>query len=201
MQARWSISLAAVGAALAFACGSSDDSGLGTSSGGTSGGGGSGNSTSGGSGGSGGSATGGTAGSGTGGGATGGTAGANTGGTAGTASGGSAGAGPLDCDGLEAAYAEALNAAKVCANGPDPVQPCSDKVPNELSCPCETFVNPANDEAVKTLESLTEQWDTKGCGKNVACPEIACPVPASGLCTNSGGKGTHCEDVSLNGGT
>lgn len=194
MQARWSISLAAVGAALAFACGGSDDSGLGsTSTGGSSGSGG----TS--SGGSGGSATGGTAGSGTGGTATGGTAGTAAGGTAGTASGGSAGAPPLDCGGLEAAYAEALEQAKVCANGPDPVIPCSEKVPNELACPCETFVNPGNSEAVTKLHDLEEQWKKQECGKNVPCPEIACPVPASAICSNSGGKGGHCEDVSLGG--
>lgn len=197
MQARWSISFAAVGAALAFACGSSDDSELGTSSGGTSGSGGSAGANSGG---SGGSTTGGSAGTGTGGTSTGGSAGTATGGSAGSATGGSAGAGPLDCGGLEAAYAEALEQAKACENGPDPVQPCSLQVPNELACPCETFVNPGNSEAVTKLEALKEQWETQQCGKNVACPEIACPVPASAICSSSGGKGSHCVDVSVGSG-
>lgn len=200
MKARWTVTLATLGA-LGFACGSSDDSGLGTSTGGSSSGGSnSGGSSSGGSssGGTGGSSTGGASGSGTGGTATGGTAGAATGGTAGAATGGSAGAGPVSCAELESAYAKALGEAKVCANGPDPVPPCSLEVPNELACPCETFVNPANSGAVSTLEALKEQWGKQQCGKNVACPEIACPVPASAICSSSGGKG-HCADVSLGG--
>jgi hypothetical protein len=194
MQARWSISLAAVGAALAFACGGDAESGLGNSSGGSSGSGGSAGSATGGASGSG---TGGTATGGSAGAATGGSAGAATGGSAGAATGGSAGAGPVTCADLESAYAKALDAAKLCANGPDPVQPCSELVPNELACPCETFVNPGNTEAVKTLHDLQDQWTKQDCGKNIACPEIACPVPASAICSSSGGKGSHCVDVSV----
>jgi hypothetical protein len=192
MKARWTFTLAALGA-LGFACGSSDDSGLGSTGAGGSA---SGGTTSGGSAGSstGGSSTGGS------GGATGGSAGTAAGGSAGSSTGGAAGSPPVTCDGLESAYEKALAEAKVCENGPDPVIPCSLIVPNELACPCETFVNPNNSRAVSLLESLKAEWDAHSCGKNVACPEIACPKPASGVCSNSGGKGGHCEDVSLSGG-
>jgi hypothetical protein len=50
---------------------------------------------------------------------------------------------------------------------------------------------------VKSLHDLQEQWTKQDCGKNVACPEIACPVPGSAICSSSGGKGSHCVDVSV----
>jgi hypothetical protein len=183
MHARWFLAVA-VGL-VALGCGSSDDSGLGGSGKGGSGG----SNT-------GGSSTGGASGSGTGGTATGGSAGTAAGGTAGHASGGTAGTSGGDCTGLEKEYASKLEEAKTCNSISGTLQ-CTKKMPNQLACPCETFVNAENAEAINALAALKTQWENQNCDENVFCPEIACQEPAGATCTNSDGKGSHCSDVDI----
>ncbi|MFH1131764.1 MAG: hypothetical protein V1754_10535 [Pseudomonadota bacterium] len=80
------------------------------------------------------------------------------------------------CEQIEVAYLKELPLAKKCTPGAG-IPQCSDKVENELSCPCPTFVNNAT-----VLNQLKAQWDGKGCISDKACPPIPCPDPTSAGC-------------------
>jgi hypothetical protein len=166
---RWLHVLSA--AALAVACG-----GKTAGAGGTGGAGGT-------CGGTGGTSTGGTS---TGGTSTGGTStgGTSTGGTSGTS-----------CAELEGMYAAALAEAKSCNSLINSLQ-CTQQVNDELACPCTTYVNPANADAMAMLAKAQEEWKLQGCGDNIGCPAIACPVPQGGGCVpnGAGGDADGCQD-------
>lgn len=198
------------GAALLLAaCGSSDDSGLGSGSGGSTNSGGAagasaGGASSGGAAGSGASAgmggMPGSGGMGTGGMGTGGmgTGGMGTGGmgTGGMGMGGMPGTGggpAVTCQELDAAYQKALADAKLCAKG-GATSPCTTKVDKDIACGCETFVNKNALTAIALMQQLQQSWNTKKCMK--PCPDIACLEPASAECTSSGtGNTGKCTDV------
>ena len=96
------------------------------------------------------------------------------------------------CQDLEMSYGEALRDAKRCE--PNGGNTCTELMQNELTCPCNTFVNGANDEALAELEDLQSQWLQAGCHNDILCPDIACAEPMSAECDSSGqGSGT-CRD-------
>src|SRR5690606_19360236 len=104
-------------------------------------------------------------------GAGGGQAGQGTGGDAG--GGGDAGSGGVSARCVELAdeYRTALERAKACNPSID-VEQCTEKVDDQLPCPCPTFINPNNTQAVAALEEAKEAWVAQGCGDDVACPAI-----------------------------
>ena len=163
----------------------------GTSSGGTSSGGtSSGGTSSGGAAGAAGTSTGGAAGAG--GGNTGGSGG--TSGTGGGNTGGTGGTGQLTCNQIAAEYLKTLAAAKAC-NAILGVVQCTSLVEDQLPCPCQTFVNPANTAEVKALQQLKAQWTAQKCSTGIICPAIACIPPASATCQASSGSTTgNCKD-------
>jgi hypothetical protein len=152
--------------------------------------GGSGGVTNGGSGGSG--ATGGSSTAGVGGGVAGAGGRTGSGGSAGTAgrmgSGGTAGAGGAPtptCEGLEEAYAEALESALACNPDIDSEQ-CTEHVPASLPCGCVIHVNPANEEALTEMKRLVSEHEKMGCV--TVCPALACSE-LEAICTTSGNGG------------
>ncbi|MEZ4224815.1 MAG: hypothetical protein R3B13_27935 [Polyangiaceae bacterium] len=167
-------------ATIGTACGSSEDSALGGSSG---------------AGGSGGSAAGagGVAGQGAASGA-GGSAGLATGGTAGKggAIGSGGNGGTQSCAQLEADYASALAQAKQC--DPTSLQ-CTQTVDSQLACPCPTFANPAQKEAMQKLAALSQKWSGANCGAGVSCPLVPCGNPASASCEVGGNAAASCSDA------
>jgi hypothetical protein len=130
--------------------------------------------------------TGGTGGAGGGtgqGGATGG-AGPGTGGTGGTG-----GAGGASCAQLQTEYASALARAKTCS--PNLASQCGKTAPDQLACPCPTFVN---DTA--GLDAIKARWSQAGCQDSTVCPAIACVSPRSATCRPSDAGGASCVDDS-----
>jgi hypothetical protein len=171
--------------ALLFACGGSVDNG---GSGGSGGKAGSGGGTSGGTGG----ATGGAGGTIIAGG-TGGTL--VTGGTGGMlVTGGTGGfAGNPTCAQLEQQYAVTLAQAKACDPFVSALQ-CTVTVPDQLACPCSTYANPANQDAMTQLELLQKQYSVESCIH--LCPAMTCPLPQAAGCVPNGAEGdaSSCQD-------
>lgn len=180
-------------ASLLGACGGKSDSDGAGGTGAAAGAGGGGGSGAVAGGGSGGSATGG---SGAMGGAPGGSGG--VGGVAGD--GGAPGGGGAPCASLSAAYLDTLKKAKACNPFID-MEECTATVADALDCPCaNTYVNPGNSEAMKTLSDLKYFWDAQKCGEGIGCPAIACEPPLSGSCTpDSTGSSGVCQDNFSNG--
>jgi hypothetical protein len=76
---------------------------------------------------------------------------------------------------------------------------CDKLVPNQLACPCPTFVNHNNQVALQGLDNLQFQWTKQGCGKDIMCPAIACVVPSSAACVaGSPGSPGKCTGVAFN---
>jgi len=118
-----------------------------------------------------------------------------TGGSGGTGTGGmtsststsasSSGTVPV-CETLDSAYVEALSLAKDC-NPALSVEQCVELVDDELACPCPTFVNPFNEEALQLLAELADQWASLDCGDEVVCPgEVCTDVQGSGCNPDTG---------------
>jgi hypothetical protein len=64
---------------------------------------------------------------------------------------------------------------------------CVTKVKNELSCPCDTFVESSNTAAIQMMTSLEQQWVA------AKCPGTACRLPVKGSTCGTGGI---CRDLS-----
>ena len=94
------------------------------------------------------------------------------------------------CANLEADHAAALAAAKGC-NGALPPSQCTLLVPDALSCPCDTFANPANTTAFAELEALGASWASAGCDALADCANVVCVPPAAPSCA-SGATGDGC---------
>ncbi|MCA9618086.1 MAG: hypothetical protein KC731_03635, partial [Myxococcales bacterium] len=94
------------------------------------------------------------------------------------------------------AYQEALARAKSCA--PQlPVEQCNVEVDDALACPCPTFAESGNTEALAKLDELKKEWDAAQCGAVIDCPAIACVEPKGASCdpgTNPQ-DGGHCSDL------
>lgn len=108
-------------------------------------------------------------------------------------SGGEGGGKTADCQAIETAYREAVAKAKSCDPAID-IPQCTELVPSELSCPCDTSINPANAEAVAEMDMHSAQWDAEGCVAE-ACPAVECPNVQGGFCSSAGGPGGNCEDA------
>ena len=139
-----------------------------------------------------------TAKSGTGGGGSGGSGGSTGGsGGAGGTTGGSGGSGGSggnpQCAELEQEYADYLAQAKSCNSLINSLQ-CTESIDDSLACPCPTYVNPANADAVAKLEQLQTAWDALPC--QVPCPLLTCPAPQGSGCVPNGGGGDAdgCQD-------
>jgi len=94
----------------------------------------------------------------------------------------------VDCDDLEVQYTSALAAARSCS----PIlafEQCTEEVPDQLACPCTTFINPGNTEAVNQLRRLQGLWNDNGCGDLIDCPAVACVEPGYSFCEPTGGSG------------
>jgi len=99
--------------------------------------------------------------------------------------GGSGGQKPATCDQLDKAYAQTLEDARICDVDVDEPE-CTTLVFTELSCPCEEiFVNALNDDALKTLEAIRDQYESQRCGP-ASCPAIGCLMPTQGSCMPDG---------------
>lgn len=116
-------------------------------------------------------------------------------GGSGGGSGGSGGTMGMSCSELAKAYAVALAEAKLCNSLINSLQ-CTQMVDDVLDCPCSTFVNPANTEAMQKLGSLKAEWGAKQCMEGRACPAIACVAPQGGGCqpNGAGGDADGCVD-------
>ncbi len=126
---------------------------------------------------------------GTGGVSAGGASSAGAGGTTGTAGTGGV-AGAQSCQELEGPYANALDAAKQCDSLINAVQ-CTMLMPNRVVCPCDTYVNPSNDEAIEVLTALLEAAIDMGC----ACAaDYDCPPLQAGGCASDSGEVDTCVD-------
>jgi len=149
-------------------------------------------------GGTGGGTGGGETGGGTGGGGTGGggTCGGGTGGggTGGGGTGGGATDGGTSCQQLASDYLTALAAAKAC-NPILAVLQCTKVVEDELPCPCSTYVNPGNTEALAKLDALKAQWAAQNCQFGVICPAVLCKEPTGAVCQGSAQGSGSCKDV------
>ena len=103
---------------------------------------------------------------------------------------------PCDpCAVLEKQYADALAEAKTCDPTID-IEQCTERIGDQLACPCPTSVAPVNAAAMSTLESLAAQWDAMSCGQNVGCPDVECPMIPSAFCgasTSNGSEGS-CQE-------
>jgi len=125
---------------------------------------------------------------------TGGSGGTTTGGSGGTTTGGSGGTGGVGtCDALEKEYAAALADAKQCNPMMSSPQ-CTVLVPDELACPCDTYVSADNQLTLAKLKDLQTQWATASCV--VPCPAIACVAPQGAGCipSGAGGDAAECQD-------
>ncbi len=113
-------------------------------------------------------------------------AGSGTGGDGGTraGSGGSGGSGGnAKCVEHARAYAEALEAARVC-NADSGKDQCTKQVPSDLECGCSVFVNPDNEEAVAELERLLKEIPDECVA---VCPAVFCLDPETASCVAGSG--------------
>ena len=97
------------------------------------------------------------------------------------------------CDGLETDYDNALTAAKRCTLGA--TNQCQQLVNSSLSCAgCKQYVNDTT-----TLSVIQTEWDNQNCSSAPhVCPEIACVVPTTSVCTSSptsGGPGGGADST------
>ena len=107
----------------------------------------------------------------------------------------------VDCDDLELQYTAALVAARSCNPWID-FEQCTEEIPDQLACPCPTFINPGNTEARNELRRLHQLWLDNGCGNLIDCPEIPCAVPGYSYCEPTGGSGeagTCVDDHAVSG--
>jgi hypothetical protein len=86
-------------------------------------------------------------------------------------------AGTANCDELTMQYADALAAARAC-NAESGKDQCTDTMPGSLTCGCDVFVNPDNEEAVAELRRLRKA----GASCSMVCPAIACINPGPAEC-------------------
>ena len=88
--------------------------------------------------------------------------------------------GGKSCDGLETDYDNALTAAKRCTLGA--TNQCQQLVNSSLSCAgCKQYVNDTT-----MLSAIQTEWDNQNCSSAPhVCPEIACVVPTTSVCTSS----------------
>jgi hypothetical protein len=94
--------------------------------------------------------------------------------------------GAVTCNSLENEYALALQQAKKCTS----TSQCTKLVDHQLACPCPTFVNPNNTQALGEMANLQTMWLSMKCYKNIFCPAVMCPVPVGAKCANNA-----CWDV------
>lgn len=98
------------------------------------------------------------------------------------------------CDELKQQYASLLVQARKC----DPANPgvqCSALVDTDLACPCPTFANTANAEALQKLADLKLAWTGEKCWE--PCPAATCQSPAGADC-QPGKTGSYaCFDYIL----
>ncbi|MGZ5969814.1 MAG: hypothetical protein ACXWP4_19210, partial [Polyangiales bacterium] len=88
------------------------------------------------------------------------------------------------CDKLGTAYAEALDAAKVCNCDAD----CSTTLPDNFCNNCKSFVSPGNDgyRAAQAILAEFQKRVMAGTCPALACPGIICPDPVAAGCHGSG---------------
>jgi hypothetical protein len=95
------------------------------------------------------------------------------------------------CEELAALYRAAVDEARGCDASIDMPQ-CTLSVPDSIVCGCATFVNPAHQDAVARLQTLTEQADRMGCFSLIDCAPCV-PPPDRGKC--EAGRVDACVDV------
>jgi hypothetical protein len=77
------------------------------------------------------------------------------------------------CSVLNEAYIKAVEEAHAC-NIAVSAEQCTVKTKTALDCPCDTFINPYNTDAVKEMNEAQSQWKAKGC-QSQGCPPMPCP--------------------------
>jgi hypothetical protein len=92
-----------------------------------------------------------------------------------------------ECSALYDLYVAALGDAVQCDSTMASTQ-CTQIIDDSLTCPCPTFVNPANTCALATMTGLKAQWDTWRCDFYYGCTAGLCPgLPATGVCQGTPG--------------
>lgn len=99
------------------------------------------------------------------------------------------------CVALYKDYAAIVKQAKVCCPMCNSIQ-CTKKVPHQLACGCDTYVQATNTAELQKMTALEQAWTALGCAKTWACPGVACPVVTGASCVpDTVGSGT-CQDLS-----
>lgn len=93
---------------------------------------------------------------------------------------------PGTCEEIEAAYRQALEAARACDERLD-IDQCLFSAPSELRCPCSTFVE--DESVIDVFESLLLPYADLGCFE-LPCDDAECPEVRGGECI-----GDRCVDV------
>jgi hypothetical protein len=113
---------------------------------------------------------------------------AGTGGTSAGSGGARAGSGGGSCDDLVSDYSSAYDEAVQC----DPnafKDECTQKIEIGLSCGCESYVNPAQSDALARMSAAQQAYADRACRSGNVCGQ--CLAPARGQCSDAG----RCEDV------
>jgi hypothetical protein len=127
-------------------------------------------------------------------GAAGGVSGGGTGGAGDTSGAGDSGGAPSEtCNGIQAEYGAAVEAAKECSPGAAP-DPCTLQIVEGLACSCPSFANPENTDALRRVAVAATAFRQHNCTSGVVCG--ACETPSGGRCSAAG----RCEEVYSPGG-
>lgn len=99
------------------------------------------------------------------------------------------------CQQLEADYASLLGRAREC-NPWTEMNECTKKIPGNLGCPCDTYVNTGKLTELQQLYALTQQWATAGCSP---CKTGVCRPVVGGDCEElPSGTSGQCVDRATN---
>jgi hypothetical protein len=98
----------------------------------------------------------------------------------------------LSCDDLREAYIETIAEAKAC-NPLIDFNECNELVPDQLDCPCSTYINPGNQAALDTLADLRARFEANACSSG-ACPAVECEPAASAACVGDSESNGVCQD-------
>jgi hypothetical protein len=91
------------------------------------------------------------------------------------------------CDDVSSRYSAAMEAARECE--PQQDGQCSELVTEGLACGCQTFVNPANADAIGAASTAQQRYVDMGCGQGIVCGP--CRAPTSAFCSSQG----RCEPL------
>lgn len=96
----------------------------------------------------------------------------------------SSGTGVASCEQMNQAYRQLVNEARSCTSGID-IPQCKSRVPDDLYCPCETWIDGGNEQAVQALFEIADAFVDQGClNPPPDCPPVACQLLLDSACAN-----------------